>query len=409
MKIGFYGNANNYPFMLARAVQRLGHEVVFLIASRERLNRPENLYGEITLPYPPWIIDVSHRFRWHCLVPGLGRHKVLEQLNACDAVILNEEGPALAPQLRVPYAVLLTGSDVEVFANPALAASLRPQAFKRPVWARDLSRRILPVSLILRQLIRPQRAGIKGASTVAFLPEGLVPNADRLLKEIGVTPEQRIGVQFTDCGLAPYTPPALNATVRIFSATRLTWLAEPGTGLTPLDLKGSDIMLRGLGEFWRKTRQPLDIHLVKKGRHVAQTMELAAQLELTDQITWHEEMNQREVLVQFRAADIVFEQLGQSAVGMAGLDAMSTGRPLIANGRPEIFEPLTGQSSPIRQARTAEAVCAQLTELVFSSPKRLKVGLASRGYVEAHFSAESAARRLVTALAGSANSMPGHS
>ena len=31
MKIGFLGNANNYPFILARALQRLGQEIVFIL------------------------------------------------------------------------------------------------------------------------------------------------------------------------------------------------------------------------------------------------------------------------------------------------------------------------------------------------------------------------------------------
>jgi len=40
--IGFLGNANNYPFMLAKAVRALGHEVVFIIGSEMALNSPES-------------------------------------------------------------------------------------------------------------------------------------------------------------------------------------------------------------------------------------------------------------------------------------------------------------------------------------------------------------------------------
>ncbi len=384
--------------MLARAVKRLGHDVIFLVASTERLNRPENLFQDILFPYPHWIIDVSHRLRWHCLVPGLGRSQVLEHLNACDFVILNEEGPALAADLRVPYGVLLTGSDIEIFADPEVAASLKPLVFERPRWVSQLSRHILPTAFILQLLVKPQRAGIKSARFVAFLPRGLVPNADRLLANIGVGPSQRVQVQFIDCERTQYALPPSNSTVRLFSATRLTWLDQPALGLTPLDLKGSDIMIRGIAQYWRQTNNRLDIHLVRKGRNVVETLQLAKSLGIDDQITWHEEMTQQEVLNQFRNADIILEQFGHSAVGMAGFDAMAIGRPLIANGRPDIFTPLIGEVSPICQASGPEEICAHLSRLVPSQEERARIGKASRIYVERYFSAESAARLLISAF-----------
>jgi glycosyltransferase involved in cell wall biosynthesis len=398
LKIGFYGNANNYPFILARAVRALGHEVVFLVASAERLNRPENLFADIPPPYPAWIIDVSHRFRWHCLVPCLGRKSVIDRLNSCDCAILNEEGPALAGDLRIPYGVLLTGSDIEVFANPALAETLKPQVFNKPKWASRLSRHFIPTEVVMRRLVMPQRAGIKSARFVAFLPRGLVPKADRLLEEIGVSPARRIEFQFTDSNFEPFAPPPTNVIPRLFSATRLNWIVQPTETLTPLDLKGSDKMLLGIAQFWRQTNRKLDIHLVRKGRHVAETLSLAAELGIQDQITWHEEMTQEDVREQFRQADIVLEQFGSSAVGMAGFDAMALGRPLIANGRPEVLSLITGEVSPICQASTPEEICAQLVRLTQSSEERLRIGLAGRKYVQTHFSAESAARRLLAAF-----------
>lgn len=391
MKIGFYGNANNYSFMLARAIQRLGHEVDFIVASRERLHRPEHRYSHVSFPYPEWILDASHRFRWHCLIPGLGRSTVLDRLNACDAVILNEEGPALAAHLTVPYGVLLTGSDIEVFANPELADTLKAQAFDHPRWVRELTRRAVPTSIIARKLVEPQRAGIRSALFVAFLPRGLVPTADRLLKEIGVGVTQRLELQFTDCELAPFVTPPSRAVVRIFSATRLTWIDRQAEGLVALDLKGSDVMLRGLAKFIRESGAPIEIHLVRKGRHVDESIALAAELGLAPHITWHDEMSQIDLLRHFQQADIVLEQFGSSVVGIAGLDAMATGRPLIAHGRPEIFEPLIGETSPICQARTSEEIVNQLKRLVPSPAERARVGAASRRYVELHFSADSAA------------------
>lgn len=159
-----------------------------------------------------------------------------------------------------------------------------------------------------------------------------------------------------------------------------------------LNYKGSDIMIRGLGLFVRTTGIPLDIRLAKKGLHVAETMQLAKEEGIDDQITWLEEMSQREVLEECKQADILFDQLGMSVVGMGGLDAMAVGRPLIANGRPEIVEREIGVPSPICQASTPEEVCAQLKRLTADPDERKRVGLASRRYVEDYFSAERAAR-----------------
>jgi len=398
VKIGFYGNANNYPFMLAQAMRRQGHEVKFLVASREPLNRPEFRYNEIKSNYPDWIVDVSGRMRWHALVSGSIRTRIAEELNACDVAILNEEGPALALKLRIPYAALLTGSDLEVFANSKNAHMLKPLLIKRPLWLRTFFGRLMPTAVITSRLTQPQRAGIRAARAVIFMPRGLAPKADALLAEIGVADEARIQAMFTDVTSVPFTPPRNNAILRVFSATRLTWIEGIDSDLTSLDLKGSDVMVRGLDLFTRSTGRKLDIHLVRKGRHVAQLEDLLASLGLSSQVTWHNEMSQLEVLAQFQKADIVMEQLAGSAIGMAGFDALATGRPIIANGRPEIFQPLVGEPSPICQATTAEEVCEHLIRLEASPGERAEIGRAGRSYVERHFSSDSVARVVLARL-----------
>lgn len=62
MKIGFVGNANNYPFMLARALKRMGHDVRFIVTASSRLDRPESRYADISYPYPDWIHEIGTPF-----------------------------------------------------------------------------------------------------------------------------------------------------------------------------------------------------------------------------------------------------------------------------------------------------------------------------------------------------------
>lgn len=403
MKIGFYGNANNYPIMLARALRRLGHEVIFLVTSREALNRPECRYADISLPYPEWIHDVSHPRRWHALVPGPSRSRIQRLLNECDFAVLNEEGPALAGGLRIPYAVMLTGSDLLVFANAALSDSLLPGSLQSAGQLRTLLRHALNALVLVPLLVKPQRLGIRDARYVSYFAKGIVPEGDRLLAGMGVSDRHRIFIYMTDLELIESAPPPRNKRIRIFCGTRLTWKHEPNSGLTDLDYKGSDVMIRGLGLFWRTTGIALDIHLVRKGRHVRETLALATAENITEQITWHDPMTQHQVMTHFRDADIVFEQFASSVVGMAGLDAMAIGRPLIAHGRPEIFGPLIGEPSPICQAATPKEICEQLVRLVHNEAERLEIGRSGRAYVEKHFSSDAAARLCLRSLAAEAN------
>lgn len=393
MKIGFYGNANNYPFMLARAMRRAGHDILFLVISRVALNRPEMRYADIPVPYPSWIRDVSHRVRWRNLLPGRTRDVVIEHLNSCDFVFLNEEGPALAQRLTVPYAAISTGSDLQVFANPARIATLRTQVTGGPRWFSLAIAALFPAALLTKLLLDPQREGFKGARFVTHFARGLVPEGDRLLDELGVSDQRRTFVLMTDLELIPFRAPPNNPRIRTFCATRLTWQRESNTDLTSIDYKGSDIMIRGIGQFWRKTGIPIDVHLVRKGRHVEETVRLAESEGISHLITWHDEMTQRDVQRHFEEADIVFEQLAESFVAMAGLDALATGRPVIANWRPEIFDAVTGEPSPVCQAADAASVCSHLDRLVADPDLRARLGREGRSFVERHFSSDAAAAR----------------
>lgn len=392
MKIGFYGNANNYPFMLALALQREGHEICFIVSSRDELNRPEYRYENFALPYPSWIHDLSSTIRWRFLVPGGGRSRIHALLNTCDFAVLNEEGPALAAALKIPYLVLLTGSNLEVFADSTKAETLKPQLFTRSPWLTAICRRLFPTWIIRRWLTEPQRSGIARAHTVAYFAPGLVPPGDRLLETIGVENDRRIFLLMADLTVNIYTPPPSHPVVRIFCLARLTWCYEPGSDLTKLDYKGTDIMIRGLALFWRKHRVKVNLRLARKGRHVAETRTLIANEGVAELVTWIDELTQSAVRTEYRAADIIFDQLAKGVVAMGGFEAMATGRPLIANARPEIIEPVLGETSPVCQAQTDAEVCAQLERLVFSPEERQRVGVASRRYVEKHFSADAGAR-----------------
>jgi Glycosyl transferases group 1 len=394
MKIGFFGNTNNYPFMLAQALREFGHEVLFVITSQELLNRPESRYPELKEHYPDWIVDAAHLSEWDMITLSPKLAPVLDVLSNCQTLVLNFTGPSLWPLLRRPAIALLTGSDLEHYANFA-TIEVRSGSWDPAYKASAEGQMNLN---LLREFVQRQRDGIRDALAVRYMPRGLVPSGDAMLDELGVSDEKRVFLPSAELELVIPSPAPHNNPVRIFCATRLTWKLpiEPGRSL--LDYKGSDIMIRGLGLFYRQTGVRLDIQLVRKGLHVTETEQLVVEEGLTDQVTWSDEMSLTEVWTEFARCDIVIEQLANGAIGSAGLDAMAAERPVIGNARREMFEDYFGQHSPICQAQTAEEVCAQLKRLVSNPAKREKIGMLGRRFVEEHCSPRRAAQTCLERL-----------
>jgi glycosyltransferase involved in cell wall biosynthesis len=392
VKIGFFGNTNNYPFILARAMRQLGHEVLFVINRPEPLHRPEARYADMQIPYPEWVRDVGTVNPRDVVRSSASRTAAVKLLAGCDAVILNELGPALLPRIGRPGIALLTGSDLMTFADYKSVANFevsRGNSLIRKLYGRWLGTRI----------ICAQRAGIAEATAVGcYLAKGMHAPADVLFNDIGVRDQQRFFFMMTDTDRHAGAPAPKNSILRVVCVTRHEWLKPLTQGLTEIDDKRSDVMIRGIGLFHRTSGRRLDIRLVKKGSSYEASMRLAESEGIADQITWMNEMPQAQASAELRQADIVFEQFGVSGIGMSALEAMSLGRPVIMNARPEIYEPILGCKSPICQARTPEEVCGHLEALTKDAGERERVGQASREYVERFFSARAAAKTFLQRL-----------
>ena len=238
---------------------------------------------------------------------------------------------------------------------------------------------------MMAEFVQRQRQGIQTAVAVRFFPRGLVPLGDRLLDELGVAEGKRILLPASDLTRIKLIRAPNNRPIRIFCATRLTWKLPVELGRSTLDYKGSDTMIKGLGLFYRTTGTRLDIKLVRKGLHIKELEMLIAEEGLADQVTWSDEMTLIEVWDRFARSDIVIEQLSNSIIGIAGSDAMATGRPVIGNVQSGWFEAAFGEAAPICQANTPEQVCDQLQRLVFNPEERERIGIAGRRYVERNY------------------------
>jgi len=394
MKIGFFGNTNNYPFRLAQIMRNLGHDTLLVVTSQELLDRPESRCLEFDDSYPEWILDAGHLTEWEIMSLSPTVAPLLNVLSHCDVLILNGLGPSLQPLLKRPAIAMLTGSDLEYYANfstiDVRTANHDPTYKASAAGQLELD--------LLRRFIQRQREGISTALAVRYFPRGLVPAGDIMLDELGVPDSKRIFLPCAEIELIRPTSARHNNPVRMFCATRLTWKLPIEPGRSVLDYKGSDTMIRGLGLFYRQTGVRLDIQLVRKGLHVRETEELITEEGLTDQVTWSDEMSLAQVWSEFARCDIVIEQLANNAIGAAGLDAMAAARPVIGNARTVMFESYFSQTSPICQAQTAEEVCNQLKRLAFDPQERERVGKLGRQFVERYCNPRTAAETCLELL-----------
>ncbi len=396
MRIGFFGNTNNYPFMLAVGLRRRGHDVQFIVDQADPLYRPEYRYPKAALGRSDWLIDVSPvRFRDFAYPSRRIAHAV-RRLRSCDAVILNQYGPALLPAIRRPALALLTGSDLEVFAN---RSTIRSFWSNRAHSGNPVRKAFLYFALT--RLVHAQREGIRMCGAIRFFPKGIAPTGDALLEELGVDSENRLYLPMTDISAIAATPPPMNDPPRIVCVARLNWKKPMRPGATELDYKGTDTMIRGLAQFRSETGIPIEINLVRKGWDVLDTEEMVRKEGLEELVVWHEEMSQIRLFELVRDCDVVIEQLGKSLPGSGAVDALALGRPVIANWRRDIIPDYRQlPDGVICQASSANEVCAQLKRLLLNKDELARVATASRAAVEEYLSSDAAARQCERLLAG---------
>lgn len=426
------------------ALKQEGHEVSFLVDDKQPLHRPEYKYETVPFPYPEWIVDVSPFPLWLVSNPiDSERLRIItQQLRDCDVVILNGYSVRFHHIIGKPHMTILTGAELEPLSNFSYASycfreyakslaqldeipskivinfltknmrivqlanllyicklkKLKPvDWYKQYLGKKDLVEHLLNYYHYFYTEITHARSSISSSLAYIYFPEGVVPRGDQILKEINADPGRRIFNLMVDTEHLKYQLPALNQKLRVFNVARFNWDRSASSDLfSSLDYKANDVMIHGIHLFLqRHPNAEVDIRFAKKGKDVDKTMRLCQELGLEKWITWLPELTQREVIEEFRQADIIFDQLGNSVVGMGGMEAMATGRPLIANSRPEIFEKYLGEPSAICHASTPQEVCEWLTKLAADPALREEIGKNSRAYVEKHFSARALARRVL--------------
>lgn len=404
LKVCFIGNTNNYPFLIASAMQRMGHSVTMLLDRPESLHRPDGRYVDVDLSSHGWLRDLSG-----CITPERWRLSHCDELtparlNQHDLIVANGVGPALIDRCNTPVFALLTGSDLTHLADPSSVRALWSDLSPRIGWVRACLAAVLHARLVARQ-----RQTISRALGVSYFVAGVVPKADQLLDGMGIGPSRRVSFMLSDVDhIAPAPWHAGRNRLRVFNVARLNWRLPKPAHLSELDMKGTDVLLKGFAMFVHRHGGGAELVLVRKGVDVQATEMEVEQLGIGQHVTWLDEMSQAEVFDQYALADVVVEQLSTSYVGMGGLDAMASGRPVIANTRPDAPARELLDNSPVLHATTPDDICGHLEALTRSVAFRRELGERSRHYVEYRHSPLAAARRILALLTPGNAALTGH-
>lgn len=382
MRIGIFGNTNNYPFSLALGLRKLGHDAMLVVNRKERLHRPESKHPEFAGGYPDWILDCSDIPEDDFIAASPRIADVINFLaGGSSGLVLNDIGPSLLEYCPGPAIALMTGSDLTYYAD------FRTVGVRQQHWSLEYTRSPGGRLAIRKwdEFIARQRAGVLAANAVGVPLPGLVPAVDDLLRAIGVSDTNRDFFYLTDTDSIEALPAPKNERLRILNGARLNWKTPLPAGFSSQDHKGTDVLLAGFAQFLAAGGDG-ELVMFRKGLHVAETEALANELGIASKIVWRGEVGLREFYAEMAQADVVCDQIGESFPGMVALDAMALGRPVIANFHPEVMGSYFPEPIAACQAGTPGEVAEHLTRLAGSQAARTKAGVASRRFAEKYLS-----------------------
>jgi glycosyltransferase involved in cell wall biosynthesis len=396
----FLGNSNCMPFNYAYLMKKKGHQVSFYVdaSPSETLHRPEAFFPEISYPYPNWIKELGWRPRGIEFLYLSRRLRSLIQslwLQKWDGIILSGFWIKIAPFLDTKsFIMLFAGSDLSILPNYRHILKTR--------YCNSFCKNILiKFSLLLGAIL--QRKGIKKSTLVNYYPEGIDPDGDKILTEILRDKKyQRLQMRGLDITDYEYKSPRnrIGKKVRVFCGQRFIWKQPFPRGYSLSENKGNDKMIRGLANFYQRTKVDFEINFVEKGIHVAESKDLARRLGISHLIKWHKPMTNIEIQKYYEDSDIVFDQFANHIIGRGAIDAMLMGRPVIGNARDDIFKKVLGEPIAMCNATNEKEISRWLEILVFDLEERHKIGLKGRNSIIKHFNGKDTVAELLNHIDG---------
>jgi hypothetical protein len=370
VRIIFIGTTNAMPMAYARMFKEQGFNVTYVVdvPLHNTLSRPECHYEDISYPYPAWIKEVTlnhHSLR--TIFPKIGFRKILKEASGFDVYFLCDWYISLAPYLPESSSVIILphGADVDVWCNFNKAGDIsRSGSFSR-FWYFKL--------LLARKIIKNMRRGLSRSNVITYYPKGLNSDGDSILEEF--KSDRRAIVRRYDVNLSSFLKRDVLfresvGALRLCSAVRFDFVPIPG--VDNKYLKGNDLIIKGIGRFYREVSKNISVTFFSKGRDVDFARKLCMDEGIDDVVIWHDPVPFQELLEIMQGADICFDQVGGHWVGAVGVYSMLLGKPLIANYRPDVLDSYFLGDNPISQAATVDEVFEQLVQLSDGEARRVK-------------------------------------
>jgi rhamnosyl/mannosyltransferase len=155
--------------------------------------------------------------------------------------------------------------------------------------------------------------------------------------------------------------------------------------------KGVDVLLRAMA------RVPAQLVVVGRGPNRLDLTSLAARLGVTNRVTFLGQVSDSERRILLHACDVfVLPSIDRrEAFGLAQLEAMACGKPVISSDLPGVrFVNLNQVTGLIVPPGDSEALAAALQRLLGDERLRATLGNAARKRAELEFSAERMVRRV---------------
>lgn len=377
-KIAFLGSANAMGMMYALELRNAGHDVLYVVTTppADSLSRPECHFPQVQYPYEDWIHErlVKNPLRANVFAEKF-LPDLISKLDEYDLVVLSGSYLMLALYLKkAKIAFLSHGSDLDVWCN------------KDNYW-HHLKKFFLGQSLVgsiasLVGISKMRRAFSKCDLLVTF-PEKLSPQRDKvvfdLVKNWAGEIIYRFDISFCPLDGISRTPPLHKDRLVLLCAVRCSFVPE--AGVSPSDMKGVDVIIRGVANYKALKRMPVELHIIEKGKDLKRAKSLCKNLGLSDSVVWHKEMPFRKLLSFYESADICFDQVSDSWLGAVGCYGLFLGRPLIANSRKDILSKLWVGGATVCEATTESDVSNWLVRLE-DPTVRLEIGRDSATFAE---------------------------
>jgi len=371
MKFVFLGNTNNYPHIMARALAREGHDVVHILDREEPLNRPEHRYSDADLEESGGVRledlgRISFRHVMNDRRLGVEARQLCE---GADLVVFNGFSPAMLKVHPPKFVLWLTGSDLTFvrdwwkLAFRWRTGPIEDVTVGRRTLTKFLHSIVAMINVVAFWIVsRRQRRLIRSAATVIYFAPGTVTEGDIILEQLRPNGE-RMHLRISDFSVPPLPVRELrNQTLEILLLARISWKKRSFDSRTTVDFKGTDIFLQGMAMALESEPTGFRLTLARKGPDVQATEVLLRDLGMESSVTWIEEFGQKSIPRLVAKSDVVVDSLGPSVPGMATMDALRLGKPVIT--RP--FEGLGNdllRDAPILWAQTPEDVCRHLLAL----------------------------------------------